>query len=82
MKVEYADAVTGALENAPEAVRKAFFKQVKLLEQNLRHPSLRAKKYDESNDRWQARVNKAWRFYFTIIDDTYRILKLIPHPKK
>lgn len=58
MKVEYADAVTGALENAPEAVRKAFFKQVKLLEQNLRHPSLRAKKYDESNDRWQARVNK------------------------
>jgi plasmid maintenance system killer protein len=49
---------------------------------NLHHPSLRAKKYDESDDRWQARVNKNWRFYFRIVDDTYRVLKLIPHPKK
>jgi plasmid maintenance system killer protein len=43
---------------------------------------LRAKKYDEAQDRWQARVNKDWRFYFTIVNDTYYILKLIPHPKK
>ena len=81
MKVEYGDAVNEALANAPAAVRRAFFKQVKFLEQNLHHPSLRAKKYDEARDRWQARVNRDWRFYFTIIDDTYRILKLIPHPK-
>ena len=82
MKAEYSDAVNEALENAPVVVRKAFFKQVNLLVQNLQHPSLRAKKYDEANDRWQARVNKNWRFYFKIIDDTYRILKLIPPPKK
>jgi mRNA-degrading endonuclease RelE of RelBE toxin-antitoxin system len=81
MRVEYGDAVTEALEKAPEAVRKAFFKQVKLLQQNLLHPSLRAKKYDESKDRWQARVNENWRFYFRITDDTYRIEKVIPHPK-
>ncbi len=62
-------------------MRKAFFKQVRFLQQNLHHPSLRAKKYDEANDRWQARVNKGWRFYFTIVDDTYHILMLIPHPK-
>jgi hypothetical protein len=82
MKAEYSNAVNAALEDAPEVVRKAFFKQVSLLVQNLHHPSLRAKKYDESTDRWQARVNKNWRFYFEIIDDTYRILKLISHPKK
>jgi mRNA-degrading endonuclease RelE of RelBE toxin-antitoxin system len=81
MKIEYSDAVTDALEKAPAAVRKAFFKQIAFLEQNLHHPSLRAKKYDEARDRWQARVNRDWRFYFTIIDDTYHILKLIPHPK-
>jgi hypothetical protein len=81
MKVEYGDAVTEALENAPDAVRKAFFKQVKLLQQNLLHPSLHAKKYDESRDRWQARVNRNWRFYFTIANGTYRIEKIIPHPK-
>ena len=43
---------------APPAVRKAFDKQAKLLEQKLRHPSLRAKKYDESKDRRQARINR------------------------
>jgi hypothetical protein len=48
---------------------------------NLLHPSLHAKKYDEENDVCQARVNKDWRFYFIITDDTYRLEKIIPHPK-
>jgi hypothetical protein len=62
MKARYSDAVNEALRNAPAPVRKAFFKQVTLLVHNLHHPSLHAKKYDEANDRWQARVNKKWRF--------------------
>jgi hypothetical protein len=49
--------------------------------QNLRHPSLRAMKYDEARDIWQARVTRGWRFYFRIEGDTYTILSLIPHPK-
>jgi mRNA interferase RelE/StbE len=58
-----------------------FFKQVEFLEQSLHHPSLRAKKYDESQDLWQARVNKNWRFYFLIQDGVYYIVDIIPHPK-
>lgn len=42
---------------------------------------LRAKKYDEATDLWQARVNRDWRFYFTIAGDTYRIEDVMPHPK-
>jgi len=39
--------------------RKAKFdKQLGLLLSNLRHPSLRAKKYDEARDVWQARVDE------------------------
>ena len=56
-------------------------KQLALLLQNLRHPSLRAKKYDEQQDIWQARVNDNYRFYFQIEGDTYSILAIIPHPK-
>ena len=52
-----------------------------LLVEDLRHPSLHAKKYDEARDIWQARVSKSWRFYFQIEGDTYTILSLIPHPK-
>ena len=82
MKIVLADAVVEALKDAPLPVQRAFDKQLRFLAVNLHHPSLHAKKYDESNDRWQARVDRSWRFYFKIVDETYRVIKLIPHPKK
>ena len=66
---------------APQQVQRAFDKQSLLLIQNLHHPSLRAKKYNESLGLWQARVNKDWRFYFLIQHDEYLIVNIIPHPK-
>jgi hypothetical protein len=66
---------------APSAVQKAFDKQTGLLVENLRHPSLQAKKYDESSDLWQARVNRSWRFYFLIQGGVYLITDVVPHPK-
>lgn len=71
----------GSYQDAPLAVQKAFKKQGKLLAGNIRHPSLHAKKYDEANGIWQARVNLNWRFYFTIKGDMYYLLDIIPHPK-
>lgn len=62
-------------------MQKAFLKQIELLSEDLRHPSLRAKKYDPSGGLWQARVDRNWTFYFTIEDDAYVIQDLIPHPK-
>ncbi len=62
-------------------IQKAFDKQARLLAANLLHPSLHAKKFDESGDTWQARVNKDWRFYFQIEDDTYIVVRIVPHPK-
>ena len=61
--------------------KKAFDEQALLLAENLQHPSLRAKKYDEGSDIWQARVNRDWRFYFLIMGDEYVILGMTPHPK-
>jgi len=81
MKVGYSERAGKTLDGLTPPLRKAVYKQVKLLEQNLRHPSLRAKKYDESRNIWQARVNKDWRFYFLIRDDVYYIIDIIPHPK-
>jgi mRNA interferase RelE/StbE len=62
-------------------VRKAFGKQLEFLLANLRHPSLRAKKLEGSEDLWQARVNRSWRFYFKIDGDEYAIIGILPHPK-
>ena len=58
---------------APESVQRAFDKQLLLLLENSHNPSLRVKKYDEANQLWQARVNRDWRFYFTIEDDTSQL---------
>ena len=82
MKVDYNNPrVVDQLKDAPPNVTKAFLKQIRFLAVDLHHPSLRAKKYDESRDLWQARVNDDWRFYFVIQNDTCIVLDVIPHPK-
>jgi len=70
-----------AYQDAPSPVQKAFEKQAGLLIANLRHPSLHAKKYSETTGMWQARVNRDWRFYFTIEDDVYHLHDIMRHPK-
>ena len=81
MKVVLTDRAIEALKDAPSTVQRAFDKQLRFLAYNLHHPSLRAKKFDEANDVWQARVNRDWRFYFTIENDRYIITNILPHPK-
>ncbi len=68
-------------EAAPLRIKQVFEKQIRSLAQDLRHPSLHAKKYDETQDIWQARVNRDWRFYFQIKGSTYVLLDSIKHPK-
>jgi mRNA interferase RelE/StbE len=81
MNIRRASSFERSYNKAPQEIQQAFDKQVQFLLENLRHPSLRAKKYDEGQDLWQARVTKDWRFYFTIVDDTYYIIQLRRHPK-
>jgi len=64
MRAWYSDRFKRSIRKAPERVQKNFEKQVSRLLINLRHPSLHAKKYDETHGVWQARVNRDWRFYF------------------
>ncbi|MBI4907388.1 MAG: hypothetical protein HY820_27430 [Acidobacteria bacterium] len=81
MTWQHTDRSKQDYNNASLAVQKAFDKQARLLAANLRHPSVRAKKIDETHDVWQGRVNQAWRFFFKIMDDKYVILRIVPHPK-
>lgn len=67
--------------NAPLEIQNRFKKQASLLVGNIRHPSLHAKKYDAAENIWQARINRDWRFYFSIEKDEYIIYLLQKHPK-
>ena len=62
-------------------VRRAVDRKREFLPQSLRPPSLRAQKYAEASDLWQARVNQGWRFYFRIEGDTYQLIDITAHPK-
>jgi hypothetical protein len=68
MKVRWTAHFARAYSNAPEAVQRAFDKQVLLL-------------HDDGKDRWQGRVNQDWRFYFVVQGDTYVLQDIIRHPK-
>ncbi|MBI3329326.1 MAG: hypothetical protein HYZ81_21810 [Nitrospinae bacterium] len=57
MRVLFSDRFTRAFRDAPDRVQRQFGTQLAHLLRSLRHPSLRAKKYDEAKDIWQARVN-------------------------
>ncbi len=79
MRPHYTRQFLRSYAKAPRNIQLALERKLELLLKNLRHPSLRAKKYD--NIRWQARINGGWRFYFRIKGDAYILLDMIPHPK-
>ena len=81
MKLIHSIRFERSYAKAPQQVQRAFDKQSLLLLQNLHHPSLRAEKYDESQNLWQARVNKDCRFYCLIQNNLYYIVDIAPHPK-
>ena len=81
MRVRFSKKSERALSKAPANIQEKFKKQLRLLLRDLRHPSLRAKKYSESDGVWQARIDDSWRFYFLIEGDTYYLLDIIFHPK-
>jgi hypothetical protein len=81
MTAAYSKRFLKQYAGAPAVIRKAFDKQAGLLLENLKHPSLHAKKYNEALDLWQARVNRDWRFYFTIEGDAYHLHEILKHPK-
>jgi mRNA interferase RelE/StbE len=81
MRLHFSARFAKSYSAAPSHIQQAFDKQSVFLLGNLRHPSLRAKKFDESSDLWQARVTRDWRFYFTIEDDEYHLHDIKPHPK-
>ena len=81
MKVEFSESAVADYKALPMKLKQTADKQFAFLLKNLLHPSLRSKKYDASEDIWQARLTKSRRFYFRIIGDIYYIIRIIKHPK-
>ena len=79
MIARFAEPFQDRFRKLPDRIKRHFKKQILFLLKDLRHPSLRAKKFDESDNIWQARVNGHYRFYFQIRGDIYYILNIRKH---
>jgi mRNA-degrading endonuclease RelE of RelBE toxin-antitoxin system len=82
MSTEFPPRAAWDYRNLPHELRVLVREQLNLLRDNLRHPSLNARKYGGSGDIWQGRVNRDYRLYFEIAEGTYRIITILPHPKQ
>lgn len=81
MELYYTAKFKRDFKKLPAGAREKFYKQAAFLLKDLRHPSLRAKKYDEARGIWQVRVNGGVRFYFLIEHDSYVLLRIRKHPQ-
>ena len=82
MRVRFARRAAKDFDALSEPLQRRTRKQLDLLANDLRYPSLNAKKYPEAGEGiWQARVNRDYRFYFLIEEDEYVILRVVPHPE-
>lgn len=81
MKVTMTEPFVKAFLKLPSNIQKTFGKQLALLLSNLSHPSLNAKIFDSQKRLWQARVDRSYRFYFTLEDAMIILHGIGPHPK-
>lgn len=64
MKFEYTKKFRQLLNEAPLSIQKKFAKQIELMFQNIRHPSLQTKKIQGHLNIWEARLDYHFRFTF------------------
>lgn len=79
MKIAKAENFTKRYKKLPKKIQKKTDKQLVLLSQDFRHPSIRAKKVGGISDVWEGRVDRSYRFTFTIQEDTIIVFRVGPH---
>ena len=78
MNITRSDSFENQYAKLPAHVRKKIDKQLFFLHQNSAYPSLRVKKM-KGIDRFEARVDRSYRFTFTKTKDNLILLSVGPH---
>ncbi len=81
MRIRLTDKAIKQYKSLPKSLQRKADKQFLYLIENISHPSLNIKKYQDFDNLWQGRIDKSYRFYFHIIEPNYIIVSIINHPK-
>jgi mRNA-degrading endonuclease RelE of RelBE toxin-antitoxin system len=79
MKLAFTKNFVREYRKLPEEIRKTFDKQLELLVDNPKHPSLNLKKMQDPRGIWECRVTYSYRLTFQIEGDTYILRKVGLH---
>ena len=66
-------------EQLPRRIQASLDKKLVCLAENLRHPSLRAKKMEGYENVWEARITRGYRFTFSKDESGYFIRRAGSH---
>jgi mRNA-degrading endonuclease RelE of RelBE toxin-antitoxin system len=79
MKVSFTKNFVREYRKLPQEIQKAVEKQLELLVENPKHPSLNLKKMQDPRDIWECRATYSYRFTFQIENGTYILRKVGTH---
>lgn len=79
MTVTYEPSFLRDYTDLPGEIRRRAEKQIRLLLQNPRHPSLHARKIQGSTDIYEARVTGSYRMTYKIGGDILRLRRIGTH---
>ena len=79
MKVAFTKPFKRDYKGLSENIQELIDKQIILLLDNPKHPSLRLKKMEGHRSIYEARVTKGYRMTFQIVDDTYLLRRVGTH---
>ena len=79
MRLERTERFQRDFRALPKPSQRRAAKQLALFFQNPRHPSLRIKKMQGSQDIWEGRITRSYRFTFQIRDDACILRRIETH---
>ena len=79
MRIERTEQFKRDFISLPESLKRRTEKQLRLLMENPRHPSLRIRKMEDPRNIWEGRVTKGYRFTFQVQGDTCLLRRIGTH---
>lgn len=79
MNLSFTDRFLKLYRNLPNDIRIRVDKQLRLLLDNPKHPSLRFHKMKGSKNQWEISVTMNYRIVFQIHEDVYVLYTIGPH---
>lgn len=79
MKVNLTQSYINDFKKLPVKIQLKAKQQILKLAQNIRHPSIRARKMVNQKNTWEGRIDQSYRFTFKIEDNTLVFRRIGTH---